>query len=358
MPFKPTALAASLLVVTTIPTGCATALSPSLPASPPRSAIAIDPIETSACLRITADRRGFGEHERDAPVIGPALQAQLDTVPPDVRRVARAAGLESVLAALLQAELVKPDDSSMGRVAMRLQVVLRISSDEIALAALLFEADCTGDQMEAVLLELDRRAGKQELALTIASIAVGAAAGLGAGLWDLQGTESKGPAVIGVAGGIATAALGLAAFIPRRGRVWFPHERNLFEPIVTGEDPDHLYPPFVFSLMMAPRSPGESTPRDELLADWASIIDGAIPPARRSLARTLLFGKGGVYDGNLVDVRERMYDALESQLNAFDRDLELLYRYFGRLLDDPVPATLTGSAPRTQEPPKAVEPHD
>jgi hypothetical protein len=330
---------AAVLVVTLATAGCATILDPALPASPPRSAIAVDPLETADCLRITAGRRGFADAEFVLPVLDPELAAQLEAVPPDVRRVARAAGLEAVLAALLRAELTAPDDPSLSRVAMRLQVVMRISSHEIALASLLFEADCTGDQMEAVLLELDRRAGKQELALTVASIAVGALAGLGAGLWDLQGTDSKGPAVLGVAGGVATAGLGLAAFVPRRGRVVFPHDRNLFVPILAGQDPEHLYPPFVFNLLMTSHAPGEPTPRDELLAEWDAILADSIKPAERPLARTLLFGKGGMYDGNLVDVRERMYDALESQLNAFDRDLELLYRYFARLLDDPTPTT-------------------
>jgi hypothetical protein len=337
-----------MLVAALAIAGCATVLSPALPARAPRSAIAIDPLETADCLRITAGRRGFEDIEQDPPILDPALQAHLGAVPPDVRRIARAAGLESVLAALLQAEVAAPDEPSITRLALRLQVIMRISSHEIALAALLFEADCTGDQMEAVLAVLERREGKQELALTIASIAVGALAGLGAGLWDLQGADSKGPAVLGVVGGVATAGLGLAAFVPRRGRVVFPHDRNLFVPIVAGEDPERLYPPFVFNLLTTQRAPGEPTPRDELLAEWQSILDDSVPASRRSLARTLLFGAGGVYDGDLVDVRERMYDALESQLSAFDRDLELLYRYFARLLDDPTLTTPpTPAAPPT-----------
>lgn len=335
MPGQPTAV---LLAATLALPACASVLSPGLPAAPPRAAIAIDPLETADCLRITAGRRGFEDFGPDDPIRDPTLAAHLADVPPDVRRVAHAAGLESALAALLQADATTPEDRSIARVSMRLQVVMRMSSHEIALAALLFEADCTGDQMEAVLLELDQRTGKQELALTIASIAIGAAAGIGAGLWDLQGADSKGPIVVGIGGGVASAALGLAAFVPRRGRVLFPHDRNLFVPILAGEDPERLYPPFVFRLLLTPRAPGEPTPRDELLADWQTMINTSTAPDERPLARTLLYGKGGVYDGDLVDVRERMYDALESQLNAIDRDLELLYRYFARLLDDRTPA--------------------
>lgn len=319
--------------------GSCTTMRPALPAAAPRAAVVIDAAETRDCLRTTVGRSGLGDGALPGAVEDPELLAQLAQVPADVRRTARAAGLEPVLAGLLRAQVTGQDPRSIEVVAMRLQVVMRISSLEIELAALLFEADCTGDQMEAALLELDHQAGRQELALTIASIAVGALAGLGAGLWDVQGTDSKGPAVLGIAGGVATAALGGAAFVPRRGRVVYAHGRNLFVPVLSGRDPQRLYPTFVFRMLTEPVGGGE-TPRDELLGEWQRIVDEAIPGPRRALAREILHGEGGVYDGALLDVRERMYDVLESQLNAFDRDLEALYRFFGRVLDDraPVPS--------------------
>ena len=320
--------------------GCATLISTSMPARSPRSAVVVDPVEAADCLRTSARRQGFGYASLDGPVDDPELLTYLDTVPMDVRQTARAAGLEPILAKLLQAQASASDEAPISSVAMRLQVVMRISSLEIQLASLLFEADCTGDQMEAVLLELDQRAGKRELAFTIASIAVGAIVGVGAGIWDLSGTDSKGPAALGIAAGVATAGLGIVALVPKRGQVIFPHDHNLFVPIIQGEDPDRLYPPFVFRLLTTQRTADGRTPRDQLLANWRNIILDSIPAANRHLAESVLYGKGGVYDGALVDVRERMFDALESQLNAFDQDLEVLYRFFGHLLDLPaLPST-------------------
>jgi hypothetical protein len=191
----------ALMLAAALVAGSCTTMRPALPAAAPRSAVVIDAVETRDCLRTTVGRDGLGDGALPGAVEDPELLAELAQVPADVRRTARAAGLEPVLAALLRAQVTGQDPRSIEVVAMRLQVVMRISSLEIELAALLFEADCTGDQMEAALLELDRQAGKQELALTIASIAVGALAGLGAGLWDVQGTDSKGPAVLGIAGG-------------------------------------------------------------------------------------------------------------------------------------------------------------
>jgi hypothetical protein len=44
------------------------------------------------------------------------------------------------------------------------------------------------------------------------------------------------------------------------------------------------------------------------MREWQRIIDEAIPADDRAIARTVLYGRGGVYDGDLLDVRERMYD--------------------------------------------------
>lgn len=331
------------MLVAALVAGSCTTMRPAVPVAAPRGAVVIDAAETRDCLRTTVGRAGLGDGALPGAVEDAELLVHLAQVPADVRRTARAAGLEPLLATLLRAQATGQDRRSIEQVAMRLQVVMRISTLEIELAALLFEADCTGDQMEAALLELERQAGKQELALTIASIAMGALAGLGAGLWDVQGTDSKGPAVLGIAGGVATAALGGAAFVPRRGRVVFAHGRNLFVPVMAGQDPQRMYPTFVFRMLTSAAGSGEPTPRDELLGEWQRIVDEAIPAPRRALAREILHGDGGVYDGALIDVRERMYDALESQLNAFDRDLEALYRFFGRVLDDP--ALVQGAGP-------------
>lgn len=324
-----------VLCSTLLASGCATLINASMPARTPRSAVVVDPVETADCLRTSARREGFGYAPLDGPVEDPALLAHLAEVPMDVRRTARAAGLEPTLAHLLRARAAATDDASISAVAMRLQVVMRLSSLEIQLASLLFEADCTGDQMEAVLTELDQRAGRRELAYTIASIAAGAIIGVSAGVWDLSGAESRGPAALAIAGGVASAGFGIVALVPKRGQVVFPHQHNLFIPIVRGEDPDRLYPPFIFRLLTTPRTAGGRTPRDQLLVDWKNIIHDTIPPTDWPVAESLLYGPGGVYDGALVDVRERMFDALESQLNAFDQDLEVLYRFFGRLLDLP-----------------------
>lgn len=150
---------------------------------------------------------------------------------------------------------------------------------------------------------------------------------------ELSSNGGNGPAALVIGGGAASAALGLAAFVPERRAVVFPHERNLLAPIVSGEDPEGLYPTFVFRMLTTPEPSHGDTQREEILEDWARILDEEIAPEQQALAERVLYGDGGLYDERLVDVRERMFDVLESHVNAVDRELELLYRYSARLVE-------------------------
>lgn len=305
---------------------CAPLIDPRMPSVAPRGAVRVDREEMKECLRLG----GRYDLPLEGPVEDAALAAHLADVPLAVRRVAQAAGLEPLLATLLGAHAVAATGAP---IAAKVHLVMRLSSLEIQVAALLFETTCVGNEMETVLQELDRRQRAREIVLTVSSILVGAAAAAGGGIWELRGGGGDGPAALGIAGGVTAASLGLAAFAPERRAVVFPHERNLLAPIFSGEDPRGLYPTFVFRMLTMPRTDGGATPRAEILEDWRRILDEEVPASRRALAESLLLGDGGIYDRSLVDVRERMFDVLESHINAVDLELELLYRFSARLLE-------------------------
>ncbi|MBA3549549.1 MAG: hypothetical protein H0T76_23990 [Nannocystis sp.] len=309
---------------------CAPTMRATMPTEAPRGAVRIDLAESRECLRLG----GRYDLPLEGAVEDPELLARLVEVPAAVRRVARAAGLESPLATLLGPH---PSGSSGAPFAEKLHLVMRLSSLEIQVAALLFEAECLGNQMEAALLELDRRQRKREVVLTVSSILVGAVAASAGGIWGLRDGSEEGPAALGIGGGVAAASLGLAAFVPERRAVVFPHEHNLLGPIASGEDPRGLYPTFVFRMLTRPSAQGGAAPRAEILAHWRRIIDAEVPASQRALAESLLFGDGGIYDRSLVDVREQLFDVLESHINAVDLELELLYRFSARLVEVTAP---------------------
>lgn len=298
--------------------GCAPQISATMPAEPPRGAVRIDRAELGECER----RLRPADQTIEAPIEDPSLAGLLAAVPAEVRRVARAARMERLLAEYLRSA----GERGEAALSVRVQVITHLSSLEIEVASLLFETQCVGNQMEAALHEIDAYRRRREVALTVTSLVLTATAATVGGFWDLRDPGSRGPAILGVAGGVTGAALGLSAFAPERRAVVYPHRHNILRPIAVGVDPEGLYPGFVFRLLTLPLPAGGPTPREEILEDWQKIL-AEIPSARRPLAEEVLYGGGGLYDRDLVDVRERMYDVLESHLNAVDHDLELLYRF-------------------------------
>ena len=193
----------------------------------------VDARETADCLRHASAVELPDEQNLGGQLEDPELARFLDDVPSDVRWTARAAGLESLLARLLRAQAIGDRDAvELDIVAMRLQVVTRMSSLEIQLSSLVFEIGCMGRQMDDVVLELDRRQQRQQLALAVSSLVVGSAAGIGAGIWQLRDRDAVvGPATLGVTAGSVSAGLGIAAFLPRPSRVIYLHERNPLAPL-------------------------------------------------------------------------------------------------------------------------------
>jgi hypothetical protein len=257
-------------------------------------------------------------------------EAGLAQVPAEARRTAQAAGIEPLLAAALSH--AKGAEPTLQLLTLKQDLGLRLISLETQLAAMIFEAECTGELIEAMTFELDQIKQSRGIVLAVASLVVGAALATAAGVWDLTGTESKGPAILGLSGGVGGAALGAAAFVPRASSLRYGHTRNLLVPIVRNDDHEQLYPTFVFRLLTLPARGERPSPREQLLVAWRTLIEESVPADQRAQASALLYGEGGVYSQELLALRERMYDALETQLNALARDLELLDRYLVREL--------------------------
>lgn len=258
----------------------------------------------------------------------------LASVPPVAHRTMVAAGLSAMVAKLLKGNQVGTA-MTVEMLAVRQDLGMRLISLETQLAAVIFEAECTGELIEAMAFELEDRGDQRELRLAIASLVVGASAATAAGVWGLTDGDSPGPAVLGLAGGVGSAALGAAAFVKRSQRMRFTHQHNLLAPVLHGRDDAELFPVFVFRLLVLPGPEGALSPRDRLLRRWGELIDEVVSSSDRAEVSTLLYGAGGTYDQDLIALRERMYDALESELNAQARDLELLDRFLVRALEQP-----------------------
>ncbi|MFT3926869.1 MAG: hypothetical protein QM778_30265 [Myxococcales bacterium] len=263
----------------------------------------------------------------------------LSAVPPEARRTAKAAGIEGLVADALR--LAQAGDAArLERLEVRQDLNMRVVSLETQLSAMIFEAECTGEMIETISLELTQREENREVRLALVSLVLGAASATAAGAWDLVNGNSNGPAITGLTGGIAAAGIGVAAFVPRPQLTSYRHDHNLLSPIVRGVDDDQLYPAFVFRLLTLDGADGRPSPRQLLVKEWQHLIESTLPAADRQAAEAMLFGSGGLYDQTTIDLRERMYDALETRLNALARDLELLDRFLVRALEQRTQGTV------------------
>jgi hypothetical protein len=266
----------------------------------------------------------FSESEHEDPI--------LTRVPAEAGRTMRAAGLSPLVARALHA-LEPHAHVSLDMLLTRQDLGMRLISLESQLDAVIFEAECTGELIEAMAFELEDRSDLRELRLALSSLVMGALSATAAGIWDLKAGGSNGPAVLGLSGGLASAGLGGAAFVKRPQAMDYKHERNLLQAVVRGSDDDELFPRFVYRLLTLPAAGGGPSPRDKLLVRWRGMIERVVEPGQRAAAEALLYGRGGSYSQDLVTLRERLYDALESELNAQARDLELLDRFLVHALE-------------------------
>ncbi len=270
--------------------------------------------------------------------LGEALDDPLlEQIPPEARRSARAAGLEPLILALLKDRQNPGEAPSVEVLALQQRLFVQQISFDSQLQSLLSEVDCTDDVIESLGAQLEQREGNRELSLTLASIGVAAAGAIVAGAWQIKNQRSDGEALVAITSGVGSAALGVAALVPKRHTVEYLHPHNLLAPIASGQDPERLYPTFVRRLLNAPAEPGRPSPREELLATFERKIAKTYPPGEHRRVREILYGAGAIYDQRLIRLREEMYDQLESTLSAFARDFELLSRYLVNLTDPAPP---------------------
>lgn len=311
-------------------TGCSASWGARTPETIPAGTMVGPRGDAPRCVRSSSGKEGLHRQPLAGAEPDPALAAQLASLPADVRRTVLAAGLEPALSRLLRDRLTLPPLDVLAR---RQAVELHLQSLKAQLDAAVYEADCSGDLIEHLQSALNQRENERELSWTIASIVTQAVAAIAVGSLELANSDSRVTALVGVTGGVAASSFGVAAFLQPDGAVVLEHSRNLLAPVMKGQDPEHLYPTFVFRLLTLPRPNGDS-PAAQLRARFDELLAQELSPEHHGRARALLYGNGGIYDRRLVTVRERMFDELETTLAAFSRDFELLQRYLVRLLGD------------------------
>lgn len=319
--------------------GCGVTLRTGRPSRVPSRALSISEVSTRRCQRSAP---GVGSPYRASlpgAVTDPTLLPYASRLPARARRTAVAAGIEPLVARVLQANDRALGTPTLQGLSLRQDLAERVASLGTQLLATEFECECVIALIDRALREHDEVERARELNLTIASLVAGAGFSLGAGLWDIANSRAEtpaapdGPLVAALVGAVVTTALGTSVLVPRPREIVFMHEHNVLAPMLSGADPGRLYPSFVFRMLTLPTASGAPTPRDELLATWRDLAAESVPEARRAAVDALLYGVGGVYDVEALTLRRRLLEALESTLDAQARDIDDLARALANALD-------------------------
>ncbi len=338
---SPRALPLALLALS----GCASTLRAGRPDPIPDESFLVSETASDRCMHGVPGPNSPYREPLPGAEEDPARRAYVEALDPTVRRTAVAAGLEPLLAHVLEVRARGADPHDPALLSMHLELAQRIASLETQLTAIEFECDCVRNLLYVELGEYEESETDRQLAYTIVSLVVGAATSLTAAVWDLANSSTttpvaeEAPLVIGIGGALAGTGLGAAVLVRQPREVTYVHEHNLLEPVLDGQDPDLLYPTFVFRMLTMPSVGGGPSPRDRLVATWEDELGEAVSRDRRPLASEIVFRDGGVYDPSLLSAHQSMLQELGAELDAMARDIDLLARAVALALEMDFDAT-------------------
>jgi hypothetical protein len=329
---------AALVLISVLCAGCGVALRSLRPSTPPEGALAISDAEVLRCARSVSGAESPYRRALPGPETDPELLAYLHALPPEVRRTAVAAGIEPLLARTLRAHAQSGGAPTLDSLSLRQALDERLAALSPQMLATEFECECQIALLAEVITAHDDRESERQLALTIASLVAGAGFSLAAGAWDLANEHlappvaTDGPLVTALVGAAVTTGLGAAVMVPVPREIFVEHAQNLLAPILNGEDPERLYPTFVFRMLTTPEVDGSPSPRARLLERWQARIGDAAGPGERAALEALLAGSGGVYDARAARLRQALLEDLEAALDALARHVDRLGTVVGDAL--------------------------
>ncbi|MDO9713345.1 hypothetical protein [Paracraurococcus lichenis] len=269
---------------------------------------AAPPLET---LRAASDRleaRGFSRDAIDiAEVIG-ALPL-----------------LEQLLAAEADAARTRSSGTELRLLRFRLAVSDRIQLAMLDVSSTLAVIDCEGERGDALRVRLQAAEDRRARRLGLASILIGATTAALSGGLSLGGASAGGD-IAGIVGGTSEASVATALlFGETSGRL--RTERNLLREVWARPPRSELFPRTVWRyLTRRPLdAPDRPTPAETVAAEWRAGERFGPPGSQAERDRTaLLFGPGGVYTVQELEMRDAMLDLLEASIALMSEALRVL----------------------------------
>lgn len=198
----------------------------------------------------------------------------------------------------------------------------RILAGTLAVSSIQSEIDCENERGDALLLRVRGVMDRRSQRLNLAAIIVGAGtAALTGGLSVIGGAVSSN--VVGIAGGGLEAGLGLAMQFDHVAAELRTPQNALAEIWNRPAEPT-LIPRPVWRYLTRPGSDG-STRLDSLISEWRApdLIGEPGSDAERERA-PILFGTGGMYTAEMLEVRDELLDQLQAVIGLMSRSIRIL----------------------------------
>jgi hypothetical protein len=192
--------------------------------------------------------------------------------------------------------------------------VLLANSEIDAIAA---ELDCEGERIDQIAKYVDNVNAKRTTRLTVASIVIGAAAGITSATVTDAGWN-KG---IAIGAGVAGAGLGLATLNPKGRKIQLMHKRNLLRTVWTGENNNDI-PTFLWFMLTEKRisNSGNNNLLNNLKHRWITYqFDGDSSKA----ARSVNFSEGGIYRADDLHDRAEMINQFQAEIRSISQNVNI-----------------------------------
>lgn len=275
---------------------------------------------THACVR------ALKIHDARALPAGDERRAGDVPVPPFSLRAAEVARIVGIAPLLNQLVREQGDAASdVRRIVLRQRIDDRILLAVLDVQSVLAELDCErarGEHLRSGLVEEQARRN-QRYGLAGAYASAGTAIASGA-LGLLAPITAPGQLAQTIGGTITAWIAGKGAMDDSSGVL--KTEQNMLADVWAGEPRSNAFPPSVWRFLVQGRreEAPEQTVRDGLVTEWKS--DPRLAKAKDREAReTLLFGEGGEYSPETLQLRDALFDLLRARIWLMSQDLQILF---------------------------------
>ena len=222
----------------------------------------------------------------------------------------------------LQNERLLSNERKIVMLEEREKIINRLLLASVVVSSIAAELDCEGERANQLASFMDNNANKKITRLTALSIVLGAAAGVVTNVLNQGNTYYS----IGVGAGILSGLLALAT-LSKNKEVQFYHSRNLLTEVWYDTDSSCFLPPFISYILNEKEFSNDKkySMRHNIKERWEKFGRlGKEGSKKRKQKIDLLFGKGGKYNVEELQIRSDMLDQMQSYIRLLNQDLESL----------------------------------